>query len=259
MKFKSKNRHKRSFSQHFKLWIKPFLIFLLMAIVGWSLVYYNPSEHLKTQVSWEIDRSDLVNKATLELQIKPLVQEAYKLDLHQIKQQLEQHPWVQQAQVKRLFWDAIEIHITTHKIAAHWENIACDKSTKLKKCQGYVTNQGILITPENLFFQPNSQTNESLVLFKSNNNPEQGVALLKDYKIYQEILGDMKILSLVRSNIDQLIIKPNMTVVLGYKNQQQRLKNFVKIYQQLRRKISLKKLHKTTYDMRYPKGFTLKH
>ncbi|MCH9646436.1 MAG: FtsQ-type POTRA domain-containing protein [Proteobacteria bacterium] len=259
MKLKSKNRHKRSFSQHFKLWLKPLLVFFLIASIGWSLVYYNPSELLKTRVSWEIDRSDLVNKTTLEAQIKPLIQGAYQLDLHQIKQRLEQHPWVQNAQVKRLFWDAINIHITTHKIAAHWEDIACNQSATLKKCQGYVTTQGVLITPDHLFFKPNSQTSEPLVLLKSNNNPEKSSTLLKDYQAYQAILADMKIHSLVRSNIDHLIIKPNMTVVLGYNNQQQRLKNFVKIYQKLRRKISLKRLHKATYNMRYPKGFTLKY
>ena len=230
-----------------------------MAIIGWSVTHYNPRELLKVNINWTIDRSDLVSKEALEQQIKPLINEDYQLDLHEIKYALEQHPWVQYAQVKRLFWDAIGINITTHQIATHWQNIACNQTTESKKCQGYITTEGVLITPENLSYQSNNQENEPLALLKSNHNLEKSVSLFKDYRAYQTILAEMKILSLARSNIDRLTIKPNMTVILGYNNQQQRLKNFIKIYQKLRQKISLKKLHKMTYDMRYPKGFTLKY
>lgn len=259
MKLKSKNQHRRSLFQYLKLLIWPLIFSLVISIIVWGNYHYNSSEILKISVSWEIDRDYLVNKETLEKQIESLTNKPYQLDLHGIKDELERHPWVQEAKVKRLFWDSIQIGIITHPIAAHWENVACDKSLEKENCQGYITTQGSLIKPENLYYQRNDKTSENLVVLKSGHQPERYNSLLKDYRDYQLILSDLKILALTRSNIDQLTLKPNITVVLGYNKQQQRLKDFIKIYNKLRQKIPLRKLNKATYDMRYPKGFTLKY
>ncbi|MBT4001362.1 MAG: FtsQ-type POTRA domain-containing protein [Candidatus Thioglobus sp.] len=259
MQLKSRNQHRLPLLQQIKRWFKPLIFGLIITAIGWGETQYNPSELLKISINWEIDRPQLVNQKTLEQQIKPLINQSYQLDLHKVKYELEQHPWVQEAQVRRLFWDAIHIDVTTHKVAAHWENIDCKQPFEQEDCQGYITTQGNLIMPENLFYQIDGQTPSDLVLLKSGEHPKQYDSLLKDYRVYQKILSELTILSLTRSNIDRLTIKPNIAVVLGYNKQQQRLQDFIKIYKKLRQKIPLKKLNKATYDMRYPKGFTLKY
>ena len=259
MKLRSKNQHRRSPLQYLKLLLWPLIFTLVISIIVWGNYHYNPSELLKISINWEIDHDYLVNKEALEKQIKPLTDRPYQLDLHEVKEELERHPWVQEAQVNRLFWDAIQISVITHTIAAHWENVACNQSLEQKNCQGYITTQGNLITPENLYYQSNDQASENLVILKSDHQLERYDSLLEDYRAYQLILSDLKILALTRSNIDRLTIKPNITVVLGYSKQQQRLRDFIKIYHKLRQKIPLRKLNKATYDMRYPKGFTLKY
>jgi cell division protein FtsQ len=69
----------------------------------------------------------------------------------------------------------------------------------------------------------------------------------------------MLIKSFSKTHIEQLTFEPDIKVILGYQQQQQRLVRFLKAYKELKKKISRKKLNKSTFDMRYPKGFTLKH
>jgi cell division protein FtsQ len=259
MKFKRKHRRKIPLLQRLISWLKWLLLLAIIALIGWGILHYKPDELLKMQINWTIDEPNLVEQQTLEKQIKPLLNDAYQLDLREIKRELEQHPWVREAQVKRQFWDSIQIKITTHKVAAHWENINCQPIFKGKNCLGYLTELGKLITPKNLFYQQNDETQPFLPLLKSAYDLEKSQTLLADFHTYQTLLAKMKILSFSRSNIDKLTVKPNIHVVLGYNKQHQRLENFVKIYQQLKQKISRKKLGQARFDMRYPKGFTLKY
>ena len=67
----------------------------------------------------------------------------------------------------------------------------------------------------------------------------------------------MKIKSISRTNIDQLVIEPNIKVILGYQMQNERLINFKKSYMMHRKKTS--RVERATFDMRYPKGFTLSY
>lgn len=259
MKFKKVNKRKLSTAQQIKRWFKPFSLLLALSIIGWNVYHYNPSELLKVSVNWTIDNTLLVDQKTLEEQIKPMVNKLHQLDLRNIKNELESHSWVKKVQVKRLFWDTIDINISTHKVATHWQNIACEKNQSNNNCQGYITTQGILITPSNLFYHQQNQTGSSAVELHSAYKPNESNLLFNDYLTYQQTLNKMKIRKFIRSNIDSLIINPNISVILGYNQQQQRLNNFIKIYAKLRKKISLNKLNKASYDMRYSKGFTLKY
>lgn len=259
MKFKKRNRRKLSLFQHIKRWLKPVSLLVLLVLIGWNIYHYNPGDSLKVNVNWTIDNTELVSQETLEKKIEPLVNELYQLDLHEIKTELERHPWVLKAQVKRLFWDSISINISTHQPVALWKNIDCQNNKRQDNCQGYITAQGKLITPQNLFYHQPSENTPNLIELQSSYNPDKSILLLNDYRDYQKILDDMKINTFIRSNIDSLSIEPNITVVLGYSKQLQRLQKFIKIYKELRKKIPLKRLKKSTYDMRYPKGFTLKH
>ncbi len=257
MKFKKRNRRRRSALQLIKHWIKPMLLMTLTALIVWGWNQYNPTNLLKVELNWSIDHPELISQATLKQQIKPLVGELHQLDLSNIKQTLEQQPWVLNAQVKRSLLDVIDIHITTHQVATRWQNIDCT-TPKATNCQGYITQQGELIKPTNLaYHQPENTKN--LIELRSANKVENANSLYADYQAYQAQLKTFTINTFTRSNIDTLHLEPNITVILGYDQQAQRLQKFVDIYAQLRKKISLRKLNKATYDMRYPKGFTLKY
>ena len=109
-----------------------------------------------------------------------------------------------------------------------------------------------------MFYHQQEESSDAIELH-STYDLTKNDSLLNEYQAYQQILTKMKIKKFVKSNIDSLSIKPNITVILGYNQQQQRLENFIKIYAKLRKKVPLKKLNKATYDMRYSKGFTLKY
>ncbi|WP_428086294.1 cell division protein FtsQ/DivIB [Candidatus Thioglobus sp.] len=253
------NKRNISVFRRIKLWIKPLLLLSTILIIGWNTYHYSPSESPKADVNWTIDNTYLVKQVALEAKIEALVNKAYQLDLHEIKEELEQHPWVLEAQVRRLFWDSININIITHKVATRWENVDCQQDLLQKNCQGYITTQGILITPNHLFYHQPGENSIDLVELKSVYDLEKSAQLLDDYQRYQQILKTLKISTFIRSNIDKLSIAPDITVHLGYNQQLQRLQRLVKIVAKLKKKIPLKKLNKATYDMRYPKGFTLKY
>ena len=259
MRFKKRNRRRLSATQQLKRWVKPVFLLSLIAAITWGVYQYNPSKLLKVEVNWAIDNTNLVTQIALEKQIAPLVNELHQLDLHDIKHELEQHPWVMEAQVKRSFLDTINIVVTTHEAATRWRNINCQQEQQDINCQGYITIQGRLITPENLFYHQQDGHSTQLNELQSTHDLEKSELLLVDYQAYQQLLGSMKINTFVRSNIDTLHINPNITIVLGYNQQLQRLQKFIKIYAKLRKKIPLEKLKKATYDMRYVKGFTLKY
>jgi cell division protein FtsQ len=253
-----RNQRRLSATQQIQRWIKPIALLILISVIIWGVYQYNPSKLLNVKTNWIIDNPNLVTQKTLEQTIKPLVNKLHTLDLNAIKHKLEQHPWVLKAQVKRLFLGVIGINITTHQVASFWQNINC-KQNRPNNCKGYISKQGQLITPKNLFYHQKNNNDKQLIKLKSTYNLAKSNLLLSDYQAYQQILNKMKISTFVRSNIDTLTIKPNITVVLGYSQQQQRLQRFIKIYAQLRKKIPLRKLNKATYDMRYPKGFALKY
>ncbi len=230
-------------------WLKALLIISVILTAAWNVYKFNTDELLKVEINWEIDDGFPGSTTSLKEAVIPFTKKAHQLDLHEIKYALELFPWVKTATVKRLFWDAIHIKITQQKVALRWKNQSCKKQDKKTLCRGYVSTNGEVFTPEKLI-----ESNKPLVI----SSVEKTNSLLKDYQSYQQIIKQMTIKTLLRSDIDTLIIEPNITVILGYSNQHERLEKFQKVYKQLRKKIGKAKLNKATYDMRYPKGFVFK-
>ena len=54
----------------------------------------------------------------------------------------------------------------------------------------------------------------------------------------------------------KLTFKPNIKVILGYQQQEQRLGRFLKAYAKLK---PSKKTKQVVFDMRYPKGFAMSY
>ncbi|QKQ23689.1 FtsQ-type POTRA domain-containing protein [Candidatus Ruthia endofausta] len=248
MKYKRSNRRKKSIYQAvFKL----LSIIVLLGLITWGVQNIHPNEFLKVDINWDIDKDPPVTQQTLKQHILPLITETYQLDLHEIKHELERYPWVAEAEVKRLFWNFINIKISAQQISMRWKNKDCPNDAKTQTCQGYISTKGELFTPDKII-------KSDAIIATSAHNKDIAKTLFDDYQIYQAIIKPMVITSIFKTNIDTLFIKPNIKVVLGYQKQQKRLKNFVKVYKKLRQSIAHAKLNRATFDMRYAKGFSLK-
>ncbi len=247
MKYRCKNRHKKSIYQHiFKL----LSVIILLGLIVWGVQNTHLSGFLKVDINWEIDKKFPVTQQVLEQHIFPLITETYQLNLHQIKHELERHPWVADAKVKRLFWNFINIKISAQRISMRWKNKDCPNDAKTQTCQGYISTKGELFTPNKII-------KSNAIIATSAHDKDIVKTLFDDYQTYKAIIKPMVITSISKTNIDTLFIKPNIKVVLGYQKQQKRLKNFVKVYKKLRQSIARAKLNRATFDMRYAKGFSL--
>ena len=208
-------------------------IFLLFA----CLIYVIDSSDLfKPKISWEVDGSLTTETAQYDRLIKPLLNNKYLIDLSQLKEKIEQHPWISRAEVNRLFWNKIRIAIEKHNIAMRWGS------------EGYISNQGVL-------FKPNlSIDSDAPLAIVSEDRIEQ---FYVDFMNYQSILGQLIIKQFERSHIDELTLEPNIQVILGYQQQSERLQVFIKAYEQLKGSSKIRK--RGIFDMRYPKGFALSY
>ncbi len=229
--------------------LKVLALFAILGLIVWGVLKSNPTEFLKVDIHWDIDQQLPIPQAQLENQIKPLITDKYQLDLQDIKYALELEPWVQSAHIKRLFWNAINIKITSHNVAMRWENIDCDNANP-NTCKGYISTGGVL-------FMPQKFITSDVVLAVSKQDKTLAEKMHQDYQTYQKLSKSMTIKSFFRTNIDQLEFASGVKVILGYQKQNERLSRFVKTYQKLKKKTS--KVKRATFDMRYPKGFTLSY
>jgi len=213
------------------------LTYLFIFLLFSGLIYViNSSDLFEPQISWEVDGSLTTETAQYDQLIKPLLNNKYLIDLSQLKERVEQHPWIAKVEVSRLFWNKIRISVIKHDVAMRWGS------------EGYISNQGVL-------FKPNLSINsDAPIAIVSEDQIEQ---FYVDFINYQSILGILTINQFERLHIDQLILEPNVKVILGYQQQGERLQVFLKAYDQL--KGSSKIRQRGIFDMRYPKGFALSY
>jgi len=218
-----------------KLLKKLTYLFIFLLIAG--LIYLIDSSDLfEPKISWEIDGSLTTETTQYDRLIKPLLINKYLIDLSQLKERVEQYPWVAKAEVSRLFWNKIRIAVVRHDIAMRWGS------------EGYISSQGVL-------FKPNlSIDSEAPIAIVSEGQIEQ---FYVDFINYRSILGPLTIKQFERSHIDQLTLEPNLKVILGYQQQGERLQVFLKAYDQLKGSSKIRK--RGIFDMRYPKGFALSY
>lgn len=247
------NTRKKTTVQRLIPIVKILSILIVVGLILWGAGKVKDMDSLKATLKWQIDNTLVVTQSQLEKDIQPLIKDAILLDLIAIKQRLESQPWIAQAQIKRSFFNAIQINIKTHKIAMRWENTDCP-TKDTSPCSGYISHAGILFVPKKKI----EYNAVNAVLAHSKADKIVITQLYHDYQNYQKISAKMHIQSFSKTHLDQLILEPNIKVVLGYQQQQQRLIRFLKAYKALRKKISKHRLNQATFDMRYPKGFSLK-
>jgi cell division protein FtsQ len=208
-------------------------VFLLFA----GLIYVIDSSDLfEPKISWEVNGSLTTETSQYDRLIEPLLNNKYLIDLSQLKEKVEQHPWISGAEVSRLFWNKIRIAVVRHEIAMRWGS------------EGYISTQGVLFKPN---FSIDSGAPIAIV------SEDQIGQFYVDFVNYQSILGPLIIKQFERSLIDELTLEPNMKVILGYQQQSKRLKVFMKAYDQLKRSSKIRE--RGIFDMRYPKGFALSY
>ena len=246
--FKSKNRRRKTTLQILAPMAKVLILGALLILGGWQLYNLNMDRWLALELTWQIDDQSLNPQAHLQQAVQPLLEQNYQPDLHEIKQVLEQAPWVAKAKVQRDALDKIAIEITSQDIAMRWQDVRCQTDVKSAQCGGFISSQGVLFRPESL-----PESKQPLIV--SDADPDQAKQAFVDYAHYQQILEPMVLRTLIKTNIDTLIIEPQITVVLGNQQQDVRLEDFKKAYKQLRKKT--KKAQTSSFDMRYPKGYSV--
>jgi cell division protein FtsQ len=243
------NKRKKTITQLLLPIARALPFFAILAFIVWSVLKSNPTEFLKVDIQWNIDERLPINQTALANKIQPLIQDKYQLDLHQIKQALENESWVSKAHINRLFWNSIQIDVEAKLIAMRWKNINC-KEKDIANCTGYISTDGELFTPK-------KSVVSNAVLAFSKQDQIIVSKLYADYKHYQELSNPMAIKSFSKTNIDQLTLEPNVKVILGYQKQDERLGRFIKAYNKLKKSNS--RVKQATFDMRYPKGFALSY
>lgn len=240
------NKRKKSITRFFIPMLKALVFFAILGLIIWGILNSNPAQFLKTTVHWNIDKTLPIPKIVLKNKIQVFIKDKYQLDLQQIKQALETQAWVQNVHIKRLFWNSIKITIKAHNIAMRWQNADC----KNKNCYGYISTKGVLFMPKKL-------VPSDAVLAISKSDKDTISKLYDDYYHYQKLSKPMLIKSFSKTNIDKLTFTSGVKVILGYQKQHKRLENFIKAYKKLRKKT--KKAQNATFDMRYPKGFSVRY
>jgi len=211
-------------------------LFLIISLVGLFYIA-DRSDIFDPSISWEGDEKTLVNIKHYENSIKPLLDNKYLIELSELKEKIESHPWIAKANIKRLFWNKIHVKLETHDVALRWGD------------DGYISNNGILFKPSELI-----DSNMPIAIVPES----QAKTFFEDYKDFQLIIYPLKITRFERNHIDRIWLDNSVQIILGNQMQNERLKRFVEVYEKLK-STSKKIKSRGIFDMRYPKGFALSY
>jgi len=214
------------------------LVFYLLLTLSIAFLIYlvEKSTLLKPNISWEIKGELQAQAYEYDELIKPLLKNKYLLNLSQIKNKLEKHPWISNVEVERIFWNRIRIALEKHDIAMRFGT------------EGYISSLGIL-------FKPNLTINSGKPIgIVSESEVKQ---FYFDFTMYQSILEPVKISLFERTSIDELTLDNNIKVILGYQKQNERLELFIKSFDKLKKYEKIRT--RGIFDMRYPNGFALSY
>ena len=212
--------------------------YLLLIISLAGLIYIaDRSDIFNPSISWEGDEKTLVNIKHYENSIKPLLDNKYLIELSELKEKIESHPWIAKANIKRLFWNKIHVKLEAHDIALRWGD------------DGYISSNGIPFKPNEMV-----DSDKPIAIVPES----QAKNFFKDYKDFQLLINPLKIARFERNHIDRIWLDNSVQVILGNQMQNERLKRFVEVYEKLK-STSTKIKSKGIFDMRYPKGFALSY
>ena len=214
------------------------LLYLLLLVSLAGLFYIaDDSDIFDPKISWESDEKLSANIGHYENSIKPLMGNKYLIELSQLKDKIESHPWVARTTIKRLFWNKIHVELETHDVALRWGD------------DGYISGNGIPFKPRELI-----DSDKPIAIV-----PESQVkTFFENYKDFQLTINPLKIARFERNHIDRIWLDNSVQIILGNQMQNERLKRFVEVYEKLK-STSKKIKSRGIFDMRYPKGFALSY
>lgn len=209
-------------------------LFLMIILSGYKI---HNSNLLNTEINWQIDPKITENKDYYNNIISEFLQNKYLINITKIVNILEQQPLIKNAKVKRVYWNKLNINLTTHKISMRWKN------------EGYISDTGVLFKPKKML-----DSNAPIARVKE----QEVFVFFNDYNEYQNIISPLIITEFERDKIDKIKINTGAIIILGAKHQTKRLEKFLQIYDKLKN-TSNRIAKKGIFDMRYTKGFALSY
>ena len=225
-------------------WIKKWMVLFVMLIIC-LLVYggmqlYNPRLFPVDKV---IVRADLTKENELRLKelLQPLFDKSFFfINLHEIRDSLQQLLWVEQVEAQRIWPDQVKINIYVYQPVAYWGGQAFLNIYSEK-------------------FARNGHAGEELLLPKFTASEDLSILVLDRYQQMNRILETLglKVVSIdVNSNESWCIILDNgIKLQLGQEHILTRLQHFVKVYNKV---VKSRKILPQEVDLRYGHGMAVK-
>lgn len=182
----------------------------------------------------------------------------YGLDIEQLRARVEQFEWVGLARVSRVWPATITVEVVEHEPAARWNN----DSLISKKMKVFNPPQLRVDSPDYRQWQ-----RVFAPLPQLSGNAGRQSELLDDYRLYEQQLSELGLRLSVLEEDDRrsqtLVINSDInsevTVRLGYEQQELRMQRFLDIYPRLAVQHADTDWAESSpgFDMRYSNGFSL--
>jgi len=177
----------------------------------------------------------------------------YGLDIDDVRESVEQLPWIARARVRRVWPGRLEVHVEEHEPGARWN----DDQLLSKRLELFAPPQLQLNNPR---YHQWREVFENLPQIRGIDGRHS--ELLDAYRSYEGSLAEF---GLTLSELDEdergsrtLVLSNNVTVRLGYEEQDLRMQRFVDVYERMKAKIERQAdVSAATFDMRYSNGFAL--
>jgi len=176
---------------------------------------------VEIQISGEFQQLDT---RQLEQQLWRQINTSYALtDLASIKQQLEQHAWINQVDLQRSWPDLLKVQVREERPVARWGD------------QGLVNEQGRIFSPAESFSQ---QLPTQFAALPQLSGPEpRSLALMAQYRDFNQILRPLGIsvsgLQMEARGAWTLTLDNGIRLLIGRGNAIEKLRRFTQVYSEV--------------------------
>lgn len=217
------------------------MVFLALSIVLFALVAMwwrlpRPVRAVRIEGGPHIARMDI------EQVVAPYLDQGWlQMDLVSLRRDLQQLPWVKDAQVWRVWPRRIRVNVTEPTVVVRWGE------------QQVLDTDGQAFTP-----RPTSIPKGLPWLWGSEGEREPIFHFWKQTQKQLPTPARITQLTYTPGHAWMLTLDDRWQIKLGKKNTTQRLKRLNQIYPRLPQLLTLKKNHLGVVDLRYPHGFALR-
>lgn len=163
----------------------------------------------------------------------------FRFNVNELKSMLEDHPWVKEALVKRIWPDSLALQLEEHVAIARWNE------------NELLNQQGEILRPESV-----SKLIDLPQLFGPNGSQAK---VMEQYQLFSKILlsSDLRLsgLKLTRRGSWDLTINESIEITAGRTELISRLQRFVSFYE---RQMTAGVMHIDHVDLRYGNGIAVK-